>query len=599
MPETPEPPITAPTAHAAGDADVPAASARRRCSRAVRAALTAALAAAMLALGVAVGAAIGPAPTPPSRATLRRWSPKLLAAAAPQRAARATQPAAQRTAGPAEPTPPAASDADATTPARSAPPSAAPPTLASTPEAATDDDDSDEHDATAKSKLPADHQRVADPARRAELRRSARPAGRRPLHRRPAIPAGTLLSGWSALEGSAFASEAALRRSPSEAPPPIVHTIVQPPCPEGAAGRSLRARPPGALTAADEFLQATLPPITATAAYREHGLVVVTFATVGIGHRNRAAGRRLDAPRSPPSRPAGVLLISPFATAGAQRPPTRLQPNFTQAEPRKAPAPMTRPQPTNGDPRCTHYHTRPPQAPRCWLAAIVGSARPAARDSGRWASAEESNPNNYNCLGSIKAGTPEAGSEEQQVQYSFYCDGPITGYQLQAQIPVTGVAEPAADHRNATKARRCRTRSPAPAKSPATRSTASAPTKAGYETITGQFAIGTKLCAEPRVDPLLTVTYALSRKGRRHAGDLRVRSTSAARSGCKPDAYSGGDRLNPKPPVIKKHKKHKAKKSRARRPQEGGPQELTPEARRGLGRTAAAGRRRPGGARRA
>ena len=37
--------------------------------------------------------------------------------------------------------------------------------------------------------------------------------------------------------------------------------------------------------------------------------------------------------------------------------------------------------------------------------------------------------------------------------------------------------------------------------------------KAGYETITGQFAIGTKLCAEPRVDPLLTVTYAYLEKG--------------------------------------------------------------------------------------
>ena len=38
-------------------------------------------------------------------------------------------------------------------------------------------------------------------------------------------------------------------------------------------------------------------------------------------------------------------------------------------------------------------------------------------------------------------------------------------------------------------------------------------TKAGYETITGQFAIGTKLCVEPRVDPLLTVTYAYLEKG--------------------------------------------------------------------------------------
>ena len=47
--------------------------------------------------------------------------------------------------------------------------------------------------------------------------------------------------------------------------------------------------------------------------------------------------------------------------------------------------------------------------------------------------AEESNPNNYSCLGKIGPGTPEPGSEEQQISYSFYCNGPITGYQLQSQ----------------------------------------------------------------------------------------------------------------------------------------------------------------------
>ena len=33
------------------------------------------------------------------------------------------------------------------------------------------------------------------------------------------------------------------------------------------------------------------------------------------------------------------------------------------------------------------------------------------------------------------------------------------------------------------------------------------------ERITGQFSIGWKLCTEPRVDPLLTVTYAYLEKG--------------------------------------------------------------------------------------
>ena len=92
------------------------------------------------------------------------------------------------------------------------------------------------------------------------------------------VPAGTLLSGWSSLDGSAFASEAGLLGGE---PPQTLDSIVQPPCPEGAAGAACAPETAGALTAADEFLKATLPAITASAAYREHGLVVITFGSVG------------------------------------------------------------------------------------------------------------------------------------------------------------------------------------------------------------------------------------------------------------------------------------------------------------------------------
>ncbi len=51
-----------------------------------------------------------------------------------------------------------------------------------------------------------------------------------------AVPAGTLLSGWSGLDGGAFANETALLASE---PPQLLDTIVQPPCPEGEP----RARP--------------------------------------------------------------------------------------------------------------------------------------------------------------------------------------------------------------------------------------------------------------------------------------------------------------------------------------------------------------------
>jgi len=171
--------------------------------------------------------------------------------------------------------------------------------------------------------------------------------------------------------------------------------------------------------------------------------------------------------------------------------------------------------------------------------------------------AEETNPNNYNCLGSIAAGQPEVGSEEQQVRYTFYCNGPITGYQLQAQIPLTGVTSPPLV-------------TSIPAGTPLTDTFSCSgevpgyalncvgAAKNGYETITGQFAIGTKLCKEPRVDPLLTVVYASASVEKGVA--VVTQSISGPfdlgrPKGCSPDGYSEGTRLNPKTAIVN-HKKH-------------------------------------------
>jgi hypothetical protein len=135
------------------------------------------------------------------------------------------------------------------------------------------------------------------------------------------LPAGTLLSGWSSLDASAFASEAGLL---SGVPPQTLDSIVQPPCPEGAAGAACAPETAGALTAADEFLKATLPAITASAAYREHGLVVITFGSVGNATASSLpAGASTATLSSEP--PVGVLLLSPFARAGA-RPTTAFNP---------------------------------------------------------------------------------------------------------------------------------------------------------------------------------------------------------------------------------------------------------------------------------
>jgi hypothetical protein len=196
-----------------------------------------------------------------------------------------------------------------------------------------------------------------------------------------------------------------------------------------------------------------------------------------------------------------------------------------------------------------------------WLAAIVGAAA-LSLASPALSQAEESNPNNYNCLGSTSAGKPEAGSEEQQVQYTFYCNGPITGYQVQSQIPVTGVSSPP-EVTNLEKKLLPDTFS-CSGEIPGWAANCVGAAKAGYEQITGQFAIGTKLCVEPRVDPLLTVTYAYLEKGvvtQAISGPYDL----GRPKGCKPNAYSGFSRFNPKP-LIAKHGKKRAHKKGGKHP---------------------------------
>jgi hypothetical protein len=187
-----------------------------------------------------------------------------------------------------------------------------------------------------------------------------------------------------------------------------------------------------------------------------------------------------------------------------------------------------------------------------WLAATVGLlalllATPAISH------AEEPNANNYNCIGKIAAGEPEEGSEEQQVKYEFYCNGPITGYQLESQVPVTGNQGQPEVTSNATSLPLSDTFS-CSGEFPGWAVNCVGLAKGPDETVTGQFAIGTKLCKEPRVDPLLSVTYAYLEKGvvtQAISGPFEL----GRPTGCAPDAESGWTRLNPKPVTVPNKKK--------------------------------------------
>lgn len=286
--------------------------------------VTAALAAAMLGVGVAVGAAIGPAPSP-SQADPNL--PALLLSLAQIERARAAQsaaPAAEATAAAAEATPRRKrrkrKRAGAEEASSAATTTTAPETETTTPSSTTP---------TSKPKAsalpPITHVWLIELAGTSFASAIAQPSAA-PYIDTQAVPAGTLLGGWSALDGGAFANETALLASE---PPQLLDTIVQPPCAasspegEGAAGASC-ASEAGALSAADEFLKATVPTITSSADFRESGLIVVTFASVGSATATGLPAGAATATLTV-QPPAGVLLISPFASVGA-KPTTAFNP---------------------------------------------------------------------------------------------------------------------------------------------------------------------------------------------------------------------------------------------------------------------------------
>jgi hypothetical protein len=186
---------------------------------------------------------------------------------------------------------------------------------------------------------------------------------------------------------------------------------------------------------------------------------------------------------------------------------------------------------------------------------VVPLAVPAA------SSAEETtlaNPNDYECKGFIQAGHPEEGNEEQQIEYQFYCNGRITGYQLQSELPMSGFSSsPVLTYGNGqptTDQFSCSGEFPGYAVN-------CVGSSAGPdEIVKGQFSIGSKLCQEPREDPLLTVTYAYLEK------EVVTQAISGPFDlghprGCPPRKASAKNRLELEPvqeaqAAAKKHKKH-------------------------------------------
>jgi hypothetical protein len=262
--------------------------------------VTAMLAAGMLAIGVAVGAAIGPAPGTSFAGVARL--PLLLGSLA----ARASSSTAAQ--------PPAVTPTATPSAAKSKAKAPASGSQAATETSAGEEESKPptKKGATKSVSLPPITKIWLIELAGSGFSEARAQAASAPYITGQAIPQGALLSKWSGLDAGAFASDAALI---SSTPPQSLDTIIQPPCPEASAAECA-AGTPGALSAADEFLKASLPTITSLSAYRESGLIVVTFGSVLVGSAtglpSGAATATLIA-----EPPAGVLLISPFVTAGS------------------------------------------------------------------------------------------------------------------------------------------------------------------------------------------------------------------------------------------------------------------------------------------
>jgi hypothetical protein len=133
---------------------------------------------------------------------------------------------------------------------------------------------------------------------------------------------GTVLSAYTSLAAGQLAGAATLLSGQEAA---SVSTISPPPC--GTAGTPCPTGEPAGVAAADAFVAEVVPKIVASATYREHGLIAITFATAtgaastpstgtpsteGAGAEVVYPAGTLTTTLTAASAPAGALVLSPF-----------------------------------------------------------------------------------------------------------------------------------------------------------------------------------------------------------------------------------------------------------------------------------------------
>jgi hypothetical protein len=134
------------------------------------------------------------------------------------------------------------------------------------------------------------------------------------------------------------------------------------------------------------------------------------------------------------------------------------------------------------------------------LLLLLNGTKPASADQ---------NANNTDCRGHVEKGDPSPDDPSAtQVKYVFACSGPITGYQIQPQVPAQSIDTEVFALDSATKQVVPTDSFSCQGDIPSYGINCVGTYGGKYEIVSGNFSIDPKLCAEPRVDPLLTVMYA-------------------------------------------------------------------------------------------
>jgi hypothetical protein len=156
----------------------------------------------------------------------------------------------------------------------------------------------------------------------------------------------------------------------------------------------------------------------------------------------------------------------------------------------------------------------------------------------------DQNPNNVDCRGHVEKGEPSPDDPTStQIKYVFACSGPLTGYQVQPNLEVTGFETEVFGLDRTTKAVVPTDAFSCGGDLPGYGVNCVGTYGGSYDIVGGTFSIDSKYCAEPRVDPLLTVSYAYLNAAGKVTQALAGPFDLGRPQHCKATKYSGKWRI--------------------------------------------------------